>query len=317
MAQNVRTNRKQAVQQLLQFEPQDSRNSVLLNKPAIFTRIQSPSQSQSVRQRPKHTSKLQNSRSQVNARQSLSQSFQQQTNTRLNKPFRFERRAQAQLLQDIIQNSSNSNSNSSLRSSNGAQRRQVQSAQSSLRPPQSRYAFGERPLSQVRSPNSYANAQKLRAQSNAHAHAHANTNALHRQNSVKDAWLNSSTGNTGNAGNAGNGRNAGNVGNARNAQRTQSETQELQRYLIILNCKYPGHKQKYCDNPPSFPENLRYWGNRLREDYPSSPYGPQDENTERKRFTDEFMVKKFGQALESLDNRGPRTRRKAYARHVQ
>lgn len=80
-------------------------------------------------------------------------------------------------------------------------------------------------------------------------------------------------------------------------QSNNVQKQELQGYLKLLNCKYPGHTQANCSYPPPFNANLAQWGDRLRADYP--PTSPQEQAmyADKEKFTDAYMVRRYGTSL--------------------
>lgn len=75
------------------------------------------------------------------------------------------------------------------------------------------------------------------------------------------------------------------------------QKQELQGYLKLLNCKYPGHSHADCSYPPPFNANLAQWGDRLRADYP--PTNPQEQAlyANKEKFNNAYMVKRYGKFL--------------------
>lgn len=81
------------------------------------------------------------------------------------------------------------------------------------------------------------------------------------------------------------------------------QRKELEGYLKLLNCKYPGHTQADCSSPPPFNANLAKWGATLRADYPLISPQEQTKYANKESFTNASMVKQYGKAL-GVENSG-------------
>lgn len=292
MPQTANSKQKQTQMRLQQIQFQDQSNAPL-HTPHIFAKRVGQSQAQAQAATKRRNSNAQARRTQSPTRPSQLLQMQSSTNTsRLNQPFMFAKRTpkvQAQVLQNTY-----FNTNSTPQSAQSS--RSSQSSQSSKTLNARRQAFAQtrvqtRPQTQTQTQVQKAQAQVQKAQAQVKkAQALVNAQAQNATYSptVKNAWSNS----------------AQKRQVSPNSQ-SQVESKELKEYLHVLNCRYPGHPQEFCENPPQFHDNIAYWGKRLRADYPPYTFGPQGQvtNTNASKFTDSYMVKKFGQVLKGAKTR--------------